>query len=130
MTYRLTGASVDLRGGVALRYTVTGNQPQTGSLLFSTTFYSATGDQVEQLGFKVVDDRVVTAFCFDHAANSNPMQRNYSINPSRTREAWTIVLPPDALQAARGGRWRADLDVNGQSGGSVDGTPSTTIPAN
>jgi len=38
MTYRLTGASVDLRGAVTLRYTVTGSQPQSsGSLLFSMT---------------------------------------------------------------------------------------------
>lgn len=129
MTYRLTGASVDLRGAVALRYTFIGNQPQSGSLLFSTTFYSADGDQVEQLGFKIVDGRAVAAFSFNHAATSNPMQRNYSTNPSRTGDTWTLVLPPDALQAARGGRWRADLDVDGQAGGSIDGTPSTTITA-
>ncbi len=129
MTYRLTGASVDLRGAVTLRYRVTGNQPQGGSLLFSTTFHSADGDHVEQLGFKLVDGFVVTAFSFNHAATSTPMQRNYSAKPSRTGETWTIVLPPDALEAAHGGWWRADLDISGGSGGSIDGTPSTTIPA-
>lgn len=129
MNYRLTGASVDLRGAVALRYTVTGNQPQTGSVLFSTTFFSADENYVEQLGFKLVDGCVVAAFSFDHAATSNPMQRNYRTNPSRAAEVWMIILPPDALRAARGGHWRADLDVNGQPGGSIDGTPSMTITA-
>lgn len=127
MTFHLTHASVDLRGAVALKYTVTGDLPQTGSVLFSTTFVSEDGDSVEQLGFKFVDGRAVAAFSFNHGATENPMQRNYHTNPSRTGSVWSIVLPLDALQAAHGGTWRADLDVDGNDGGSVEGTPSTTI---
>ena len=62
MRYRLIDASVDFRGGVVLKYTVSGEQPGTGSVRFSTTFVSADGDHVEELGFELVDNRVVAAF--------------------------------------------------------------------
>lgn len=55
------------------------------------------------------------------------MQRNYGANPGRTGNVWTIVFPFDALRTARDGQWHAHLDVAGADGGSVAGTPSTTI---
>lgn len=129
MTYRLTGATVDFRvpGAIVLAYTIDGEEPRDGSMTFSTTFISADGDHVEQLGFKLVDRRVVAAFSFNHSATADIMQRNYGMNPGRQGNIWTIGFPLDALGRARGGTWRADLDIEGEDRGAVIGTASTTL---
>jgi hypothetical protein len=129
MTYRLAAASVDFNapGALVLTYTVDGEEPHNGSMTFSTTFVSVDGDQVEQLGFKLVDRRVVAAFSFNHSATTEIMQRNYGMNPSRQGNIWTIIFPLDALGKARGGTWRADLDIEGEDRGSVLGTAATTL---
>jgi hypothetical protein len=128
VTYRLTDASVDFRaGGVGLSYTVVGRWPSQGALVFSTTFTSPGGERVEQLGFELVDDRVVGAWSRDSFPAAEYAMRSYSVNPRRTGDVWTIGFPADALGAARGGTWRADLEVDGNPSGSVAGRPGSTL---
>jgi len=120
MTLRLLDAAVLVRAnGVVLTYNVDGELPQLGSQLFSTTFIDGSGSVIRQLGFKFVEGGLAAAFSFDHIS---AMQRNYPTAPTRVSNRYTIVFALDALGGATAGTWHADLDVDGQDGGRIEGT--------
>ncbi|MBF0689868.1 MAG: hypothetical protein IR158_19100 [Cellulomonas sp.] len=122
MTYRLTDASVKVRlNDVVLTYTTEGTEPTRGAVLYSTTFVSEAGDDVRQIGFKLLDSRLIATFWSDHVS---PMQyaAGPNVTPQRIGNTHTIVFPLEALGSIRAGSWHAILNVDGDDVDRVEGS--------
>lgn len=117
---RLTDASVSLRAtDVVLTFGLDGDLPDHGHWVLEATLSAGPDGPIDQLGFKVLDGRVIAAWSFDMSGGSG--QRNYPASPRHVGTSWALVLPRDAVRSSSG-TWRAGLDVNGIDGGTVEGT--------
>lgn len=119
---RLTGASLKTRGeDLVLTYSVDDDLPDTGHWLLSTTVIGGEDGPIHQYGTKVVDGSLSSVFDFRHSGEVG--QRNFSdVTPSRVGTTWTVVFPLDEDAVMAGAKWHADLDINGQGSGRVEGT--------
>lgn len=124
MTAQLTDARVAVGSDtVTLAFTVDGELPGGGHhWLLSMTFIAGPDGPIRQLGIKMVDGGLASAFVFDHVSG---MQFNYdNVIPQRVGTRWTAAFPIDALGSATStsGRCRAALDVDGTDAGVIEGT--------
>ncbi|RNM11729.1 hypothetical protein [Nocardioides pocheonensis] len=119
--FKLSAATVDLdpaKGRLLLTYRLSGQEPTNGHWLVSTTLVGGPDGPIQQFGFKLVDGDVVSVFLFDHV---NAGQKNYTQNPQRVGDKWTVSFPAEDVAVAPGAQWRADLDVDGTERGHIEG---------
>lgn len=103
---------------VALTFGVNGDLPDHGHWVLEATLSGGPDGPNDQLGFKVLDGRVIAARSFDMSGGGG--QRNYPASPRHTGHAWALVLPRDAVRSGSG-NWRASLGVSGVDVGTVEG---------
>jgi hypothetical protein len=115
----LTAATVALdETRLVLTYRISGDLPERGHWLASTTLTGGENGPIQQFGFKLVDGRLASAFLFDHVA---AIQKKFDATPGRVGDRWTIVFPRAEVAVKSGGVWRADLEVDGADSGTVEG---------
>lgn len=111
MTFFMADASVRVDSeGVLLTFTCPGEPPESGTVVWTTTFIGKGGDgPVRQVGWKYLDGKLIAFFSFDHVA---ARQQNLPGIPRRAGDLWSAHFPPSAIAGiGPGDTWRATVET-------------------